>query len=267
MVSSLLVECFSGKHVMQSNPSKQVRKTPLYENLNVLAVDGTLIFRTNRNKLQWYLDNALARVVDEKTIQLTFVNCGDGWKDDEFYLQDRKNECAVCGDSQSGLTRGHVVPYCYRRWYPIELKSNCHHDIVPMCVKCHCRYDGFELQLKRKLSEEYLAPISGIQSNKDFFNRKMKLRADARVILREGHLIPADKRVIMLGRIREVFGDASLSDVANIHLQCSVITHGQIVVSKLNDIDAFNRLWRQWFVDTMKPKHMPKHWSIDRIGL
>ena len=42
--------------------------------------------------------------------------------------------------------------------------------------------------------------------------------------------------------------------------------HGYHVVSKLDDhekIVEFVRMWRQHFVDTMKPQFMPLGWSID----
>ena len=35
------------------------------------------------------------------------------------------------------LTRHHVVPHCYRRNFPQELKAYCSHDVLPLCHSCH----------------------------------------------------------------------------------------------------------------------------------
>ena len=38
--------------------------------------------------------------------------------------------------------------------------------------------------------------------------------------------------------------------------------HGQLMVSKLDDIDKFIKMWRKHFIDNMAPNFMPRGWSI-----
>lgn len=39
--------------------------------------------------------------------------------------------------------------------------------------------------------------------------------------------------------------------------------HGKLIVEKVKDIREFIREWRIYFVETFKPKFLPKEWSID----
>jgi len=42
--------------------------------------------------------------------------------------------------------------------------------------------------------------------------------------------------------------------------------HGKILIDKMGGeevIPEFIKMWREHFVDTMKPKYLPKNWSID----
>lgn len=48
----------------------------------------------------------------------------------------RDHRCVVCGDEEHYL-RYRVVPSCYRRHFPVHLKSHRSHDVVLLCVPCH----------------------------------------------------------------------------------------------------------------------------------
>jgi hypothetical protein len=39
-------------------------------------------------------------------------------------------------------------------------------------------------------------------------------------------------------------------------------THGEIVVSKLENIDEFMFTWRKHFIDNNECKYLPKNWSV-----
>jgi len=41
-------------------------------------------------------------------------------------------------------------------------------------------------------------------------------------------------------------------------------THGEIVMSKVADVNEFVRIWRNHFLETMKPQHLPEHWDANR---
>ncbi|KAJ2585205.1 hypothetical protein EV177_009992, partial [Coemansia sp. RSA 1804] len=113
------------------------RAKVVYENCSVLDVSGRLLFRAPRKRLDWYLTRGLATRVDDTTIRLTFQNRGTGRQGEQFYLQDMRNECVVCGGTSCGLTMHHVVPHQYRQHMPDSVKSRSSHDLLPLCIACH----------------------------------------------------------------------------------------------------------------------------------
>src|SRR5271166_1799420 len=99
-------------------------KRPLYDNCCVYSIDGALLFKSNKKRALWYVERNLATVLKEDPfeIKLNFITKGLGHKDDPFYLQSRDNICIVCG-SEAELTRHHIVPFCFRRFFPLEKKD------------------------------------------------------------------------------------------------------------------------------------------------
>ena len=41
-------------------------------------------------------------------------------------------------------------------------------------------------------------------------------------------------------------------------------SHGELVISKIPSIQNFFEEWRSHFVESMKPKYLPKNWEIER---
>lgn len=54
----------------------------------------------------------------------------------DFYVQSRKNCCVGCGEEKHYL-RYKVIPSCYRRHFPVHMKSHRSHDVVLLCLNCH----------------------------------------------------------------------------------------------------------------------------------
>lgn len=59
-----------------------------------------------------------------------------GWGGRMAECRDYGIRCVACGDDSHYL-RYKVVPACYRRHFPVHLKSHRSHDIVLLCVDCH----------------------------------------------------------------------------------------------------------------------------------
>jgi len=106
----------------------------------MLAADGKLLAYTDKKRLLWYVSKGLATVVapDPLTVQLTFEHKDDDQRsgNHEFYTAARLNRCVTCGETGHYL-RYRVVPACYRRALPVELKSHRSHDVVLLCISCH----------------------------------------------------------------------------------------------------------------------------------
>lgn len=252
-----------------SRPSNK----PLYENYIVLAPDGKEIFRCNDKKLRWYLDRNLADIVSEnpKTIQLRFQPNGMGHAGDPFYLQDRVNRCVCCGATED-LSKHHVVPHCYRRYLSVHLKESNYYDILPLCITCHSRYEIDASEKKQELAKLYNAPICGI--NNKFYDQYRKL---ARALIEYGRVIPQWRRQEMLEHISRSCGKpvqeltlevlktlAIPRDIRREHEITGFKSHGELVVSALQDYQRFAEEWRQHFLDTMKPNFLPPHWNVTR---
>ncbi|KAJ2809129.1 hypothetical protein H4R20_000369 [Coemansia guatemalensis] len=142
-------------------PAVPPRKTTIYENYRVLDINGDLLFRTGQSRVNWYLSRDLARQIDSSTIQLTFTNKGTGRRDEPFYLQDMPNKCVVCGVAEL-LTLHHVVPRQYRQFMEEAVKSHSSHDLLPLCVDCHDRYERHAVQFKQHISLCFDAPLEGL---------------------------------------------------------------------------------------------------------
>lgn len=245
----------------------------IYHNCRVLSPDGIEMFRCHRKKFDWYVRRGLAELVADKpdTIRLLFKPNGLGWAGDHYYLQDRENKCCCCGTDQN-LTKHHVVPHCYRKCLPYEIKDSNYYDVLPLCFSCHMRYESFARDKKKELAERYNAPIQGV--NNINVNSAPNM---ARTLLQHGHVIPDARKNFLLDSIKK---SMELNFVTNEDLEriASIAhknnngklqrkdfkSHSQIVIESLSSIQDFFKEWREHFVSCMKPKFLPKHYDVDK---
>jgi len=240
----------------------------VYDGCKVLHPKGELMFRCDKKRANWYLDRNLATLVvpDPLTIQLTFEPKGPGHIGDNFYLQERKNVCTVCGTTKK-LSRHHVVPHCYVRAAPNQPFHHNSHDVIPMCVTCHEEYEHIHsFQLRQKLADKYNAPVEG---NGAFVYRRSVRSSIA--LMRYGDQIPEPRQRKLRSLIAEELGhfpsEQEIKDLSGMRIlekNNNFKTHGEIVMSKVTDINEFIQIWRRHFLDTMNPQYLPDGWSIDR---
>lgn len=246
-------------------------KTPLYGNCRVQNPEGTHIFNCGTKKSNWYLKRKLADVIQEAPliIRLKFTPNGFGHANDNFYLQERQNICVCCG-SNSQLTKHHVVPLCYRRFFPEALKNHSAHDILPLCIACHEKYETFADKFKSALLIEFNIDKLSNAMAVNVEHKKVCLYASA--LLRYKDTIPDKRYNKMMDVIRKYYGrneitSDDLNKASTIEyntLRPDYIPEGKLVVDAITDIEAFVKRWRQHFVVSMEPNHMPQYWSVDR---
>lgn len=245
----------------------------IYGNCQVLSPKGVLMFLCTLKKMQWYLDNHLAKVVEGNSlsIKLTFQPKGDGHSGKYYYLMPRENKCVVCA-AEKNLTRHHVVPQCYRKHFPISLKKGVSHDIVVTCMKCHAKAEREYDLLKTTLAVSYEAPLNGIGMvfDPELDQAQRALRA---IIWYEGS-IPEIRLEILFNRV-ERYLEASLDELSRSDIKKFLDatsswkgpeykTHGELVVSQLDDdYEWFICMWRAYFLEHMSPRYMPSGWSIE----
>jgi len=255
---------------MSKEHSHNTLKIPLYGNCRVQNPEGTHIFNCGEKKAKWYLKRGLAEVIQEVPliIRLNFIPNGQGHANDDFYLQERQNICVSCGRVDQ-LTKHHVVPYCYRRFFPEHLKNHTAYDVLPLCYECHETYEGFAHQFKKQLTNEFAIPKEKARIV-DTELKNVCLAASA--LLKHKDYIPEERYNYLIGIIAKYYDKPEVT-IQDIEAAASIDYNtqredykpeGQAIVESLNDIETFVRRWRQHFVDVMNPRHMPKYWTVDR---
>lgn len=246
-------------------------KIPLYGNCRVQNPSGTHIFNCGEKKAKWYLKRDLAIVIQHipLTIRLNFAPNGLGHASDNFYLQERKNICVCCGTDQY-LTKHHVVPYCYRRFFPNNLKNHTAYDILPLCYDCHEKYEGFAQQFKKQLVIEY--DIRAQDSS--VVNPELKKVCLYAAALLRGEKIPKDRHDMMMNVIRSYYNrdKISYSDLeaaAKIKYNTNRENYkheGKSIVEKLNtdEVNLFIIRWREHFIINTNAKYLPDFWNVNR---
>lgn len=248
------------------------RKNPIYGNCSVYSPDNTLMFRCVEKRAKWYLDRNLAVVIsnDPLSVKLNFKPKGLGERLDSLKAE-RKNMCVVCGSEDvAELTRHHVIPLEYRKFFPSEKKGRCSRLVVPICISCHTQYEDVAKDLKKQLEVQYQAP----RNHRKFSTHLSYLTA----ILKYGEKIPLERLEKMketeflflfeqglLESIRDLDSQEKIADIIHIlelSFENEKTNHSKTVVDKTASLDEFERLWVNHFLNTMKPKYAPEYLKI-----
>ncbi|XP_075610329.1 exonuclease 3'-5' domain-containing protein 2 isoform X3 [Balearica regulorum gibbericeps] len=203
------------------------RKSPLYDNCFLHAPDGQPLCTCDRKKAQWYLDKGIGELVstDPFVVKLRFEPSGRPESQVDYYLTVKENLCVVCGKRESYI-RKNIVPHEYRRHFPIQMKDHNSHDVLLLCTSCHAISNYYDNHLKQQLAEEFGAPTGSEEG--------VRLLEDPlRRICNESYM-PHGLKVV----------------------QC-------FAKGGLRSLMQLERRWRQHFLDSMQPKHLPEQWSVD----
>ena len=250
----------------------------LYSNWIMNGPDGLFMSRLDTKRAQWYLRRNLATLTGDSTIQLTFVPSGPGHADDLYYRSSKENRCVVCGKEEN-LTRHHVVPHTYRRFFPEAFKSRSSHDIVIICDEHHTDYENnHAILLTQKIAKEMGFPLH-MGNHKNVVTKEEKAKRLARIWL--GREMPLHRKEEIRWNIEYLIGhpmtEEAIGLLANATLKShkggppkGSKTHWSEVVRILNETNAipeFVRRWRQDFIDNAKPAFLPLGWSVEHEGV
>ncbi|XP_063039779.1 exonuclease 3'-5' domain-containing protein 2 isoform X2 [Engraulis encrasicolus] len=259
------------------------RRSPLYDNCFLHAPDGQPLCTCDRKKAQWYIDKGIGVLKSEEpfVVRLLFEPSGRPETQQDYYLTAKQNLCVVCGKADSYI-RKKIVPHEYRRYFPAEIKDHNCHDILLLCTACHavsCTYDG---QLKQELAQEHGAPQGceeGVRLLEDPERRRVRSAARALLTARDG--LPDARRQELLDQISiymqqqegEEFDTVTqeiIQKAANLETRIfneDYVPHGLKVVTAfakrgLRGLMELEVLWRQHFLRSMQPRHLPPLWSV-----
>ncbi|KAM8736831.1 exonuclease 3'-5' domain-containing protein 2 isoform 1-T1 [Acanthopagrus schlegelii] len=257
------------------------RKSPLYDNCFLHAPDNQPLCTCDKKKAKWYLDKGIGVLQSEDpfVVRLLFEPSGRPDSQQDYYLTAKENLCVVCGKADSYI-RKNIVPHEYRRHFPTEMKDHNSHDILLLCTSCHAAsnvHDGF---LKQQLAEEFSAPQGceeGVRLLEDSDRRRV--RSAARALLTAGEGLPEQRREELQTLIKSFLNtdeeqeltDEALQQAAGLETRIfneAYIPHGLKVVRAhaergLQGLMVLERRWRQHFLNTMRPRHLPPLWSVD----
>ena len=234
-----------------------------------------------------------------KCIRLLFEPSGgtyqtEGTPENLYLRTAKKNICVACGDDGHHM-RHYIVPYAYRTLLPDHYKSHMSHDIVILCPDCHVnceretkrRMKEMEKILRVEMGEEDCSPVI----DDPYLHH---VRSCAIALVRWKESMPKDKienyETVVRLYLANALGDEAAKkgeegcslkgneDLTKAQLQkaCSInyrvknplyVSGSEVVVASLNEdakkIEEFVIEWRKHFIQTVKPRFMPRGWSVD----
>uniref|UniRef100_A0A8D9EHF2 Exonuclease 3'-5' domain-containing protein 2 n=2 Tax=Cacopsylla melanoneura TaxID=428564 RepID=A0A8D9EHF2_9HEMI len=263
-------------------PWRGFKPGKIYDNCYLLDSLGQTLCACERKKAQWYLDKGLGTLVkqDPFTVRLTFQPEGFDMEDCKYYAEEKKNQCVVCGSEERySLVKKYIVPHEYRKHMPECMKDRRSHDVLLMCYRCHKRSNIKDQAMRRVLADLCSAPLdSKTNTSVITIDNIRKVKSAARALRRnfQSGLLPPQRVDDLSSIVSEYFSlDSQYDGVEFEELvqlgsnlcetvdNADFVPHGFAVVEYFqNDLEAFETKWRQHFLQTMQPQHLPKHWSL-----
>ncbi len=283
------------KNRIRNNILKLGSKNLNAENWEVYHPDGTHMFTCGEKKAKWYLERKLAKRTEDGKIQLTFEPKGNGFEANEIFGRTVREAICVVSGIDEALQRHHIVPYCYRTYFPKKYKSKNHHDVVLMQHERHSEYEieatkfkdeiarMFDVKTINELNTEYTGKLREVgkpnaillntihslfkthgKISRDVKLEKLKTISDATGIPFE---TVCNYNYIQLLKMHQLLHADHDNNMYQFKQDNRInYDHGFHVVQKLDTeemIMAFVKLWRTHFLETTNPKHMPLGWSVD----
>ncbi|EZA55697.1 Exonuclease 3'-5' domain-containing protein [Ooceraea biroi] len=259
------------------------RIKPLYHNCYLQAPDGDILCTCDRKKAEWYITKKLGELVSTEpfTVRLNFEPSGRALGEvGQYYTQVKVNQCVVCGCTDKFI-RKNVVPREYRKYFPLVMKAHQSHDVLLLCPPCHEISNSHDLQLRRKLADMCDAPLIGPLSHvrDKYVNNYRKLHSAVKA-LNDTVSLPSGRREEFENFVLEYTGKQKITpdllSTLNEQLkstliqqplnQCKYQPHGLKVVQYFQRQEGglieLERMWREHFLITMNPKHLPSLWSV-----
>ena len=228
----------------------------LYGNYKVYHPNDKLMFYCDKKRYNWYLERNLAKVISDKCIKLTFEPNGFG--EDDIFLSPRENKCVVSGNNIE-LTKHHVIPYQYRKHFPVEYKSRNANDVVALHVDIHYDYEKYADILKAELIKMYIT--SKELTYNISINSVIKYQ---KTLEKYKDNIPKDKTLLMESNIQGNLSELnmSLDEVMN----TEPIDFSELIVER-EGIENLIVMWKSHFIEHTKPKFLPNWWDKNYIKI
>lgn len=267
----------------KKKPTHPILKRELYENFRLIDPENEFLSFIPRKRFHWYIRKGLGKQIDETTVQLTFQPKNKSTS--EFQKERLENLCVVCGGAEN-LTKHHIVPYEYRKYFRLSYKSRNAYDIVGLCSECHAKYEIKASKLKLEIGNEYGACLGGQGIIHDIDKAKIKRLAAS--LLHARNKMPSNRRKEVEANLSQLCqtniykedGSLNLSilkEYASLKIvdKTRYISHGELVVTALLNkgsteeekntlMQDFVIMWRKHFVENTSPKFMSSSWNVNQ---
>ena len=261
----------------------------LYDNIELVASDGARVLgMVNEGKASWYVGKGMATREGPRRVVLTYEPDFD---EDPAPVVRKANACVGCGAARP-LTRFYVVPYRFRRCFPLAHKSNNSHDVVPLCLACRYPVDRAYRDEERRLEAGLAGGAFAKTETRAPRDAAAAAANVARTLLRDARgprAIPEGRRAALLAFVADAVGAApgALDDAA---LEALAAARGggrrreparaggdglearcvrALLDGAADDADVAARVqrfqvrWRSLFVDVLRPRRLPPGWVVD----
>jgi hypothetical protein len=136
------------------------------------------------------------------TLQLNFEPAGKPGRDRDYYTEEKRNVCVVCGSDRDCIRKS-IVPHEYRRQFPAELKEHVSHDVLLLCLPCHQLASAHCDRLKSLLAQEYSAPLSSAANSRFTQDHRLSRVKNCARALVKGQGIPEGRRKELMAAVAE----------------------------------------------------------------
>lgn len=219
----------------------------------------------------------------------------------EYNCTHKLNICVSCGakdasesdgDESAGLMRHYVVPYAYRKLFPTKFKTHLPHDVVLLCLDCHVeaeqaakiqKTDVYEKLYRRDPSTRLAVVVDQDLKRIKSYARALWMHRDKLPDERirqyetaiEEHLCGLEQLDGQPGTSsksceRNISQDILRELAENLQPERKNPKHiplADLVIENLcqtdEDVSKFVVGWRKFFIDTLRPRHLPVGWSVD----
>ena len=238
-----------------------------YGNIKIYSPSGDLMFLANDDKLRFYKKKDLIeQTTDGYRLKFEPKGLGHGSRNREL-LEPRNNVCVVCGNNDlSLLTRHHIIPSRFRKFFPLNIKGNNHRYVVLLDVFHHDEYNTYENELNDKLAIE-LGVQTLKQCNEKIYIEKRIITGIANTIL-SNEDVPYERIQLLKEEFHARTGMEATEDnllkvnKSRYEPECKDDNFGKLIVDKVKNIYDFQQMWLEHFVISMKPKFLPNDLKI-----
>lgn len=250
-----------------------------YANIKVYHPDGTLMFRCSQRRLDFYLGKNLVDKIEDNSYKLNFIPKGYGKHDVPYEISEKTTHCVVCGTKEN-LSQHHVIPSCFKKFFPDEFKKHNSYDVLFTCVDCHHKYEFAANEFKAQLFDR-----ADLSKYNDCQKSNLGMNFFAKSLLKHKDKMPAEK-VRLFEQKLSSFYNMEVSSLTNEFLANLIeenfkkyrkankkITENRniLAVKKFFNKEDLTRedyidfiiAWRRHFVEHAKPKHLSPYWEVE----